>query len=677
MSKKPKACRKAKTSLFQRIARGPDDLVRQFDVTRLHKHPPNLDPFYLVDDEDDVGPRPDRTAVNAIVHACFDAATDPALRRKLQHSLALAVVIRVPEPEWIEPVAEYFGSTFGPRWLIEREEAPAPRSKTDGANRVADALSDGQCVAGITSDSRRLPSPLTSTADIVIRIAPAVGRVLLTAISSFTGRPAIDGDVALGAGLSLNELIACFRPGSGAKRIAERIAAASKTKISPVEERLPDMETATEFGQAARQFALGLKRDLAILRSGEPIDLPRGLILTSDPGGGKNTYTKSLARACDLPFFHTSVASWFEGSGYLHDVIQRMHAIFDLALAAAPALLFWDEISSLPRRDTIDSRGRDFWYPVIDAALIRLDGVLSSETRRHVIVVAATNDITRVDPALSRPGRLERIVHIPRPDVAGLERIFRFHLGGELQGEDISDIAAIAQGATGADVMMIVRDARQAARHADVPLSMGHLRTVLLPPAARSFDEVWRACMHEAAHAVAAIVLGLGTVDVVVGARFGDADRTYIHGLYAHLPTREIFRRRATMYLAGRAAEAHLPGGMSAGSGGGENSDLARASRELAAMTLSAGLGDTLVYVAPPDQVLEQLRYDPYLRKTIDLQLQEIQKAATELIASHRDAVLAVALALSQRRHLDDAAVRRICRGFSVGLRTTKKGGAS
>lgn len=679
MSKKPKAYRKPKTRLLDRIVRSPDDLVRQFDVSCLHKRRGD-GPFYLVDeDEEDVGPQRDRTAANAIVHACFEAATVPALRRKLQHRLALAVIIRVPEPEWVEAVADYFGSTFGPRWRIERDEALGGRSKADGANRVAETLSDGHCVAGITSDPRRLPSPLTSTADIVIGIAPAVGRVLLTAISSFTSSPPIDGDVALGAGLSLNELVACFRPGSGAQRIAERIATASKRKISPVpSERLPDIETATEFGQAARQFALGLKRDLAILRSGEHVDLPRGLILVSDPGGGKNTYVKSVARACDLPFFHTSVASWFEGSGYLHDVIQRMHAIFDLALAAAPSLLFWDEISSLPRRDTIDNRGKDFWFPVIDAALIRLDGILSSETRRHIIVVAATNDITRVDPALARPGRLERIVHIPRPDVAGLERIFRFHLDGELQGEDLSDIAAIAQGATGADVMMIVRDARQAARHADVPLSPDHLRTRLLPPAAQAPEKLWRACVHEAAHAVMAVLLDFGKIDVVVGASCGLPNRTLIQGMNDTMPTRETFKNKAMIYLAARAAESWLPGGISAGSGGGESSDLARASYELAAMNLSAGLGDTLVYVASPEQALEQIRFDAELRRLVDAQLQAIQTRATHLIEKHRNAVLAVALALSQHRHLDDAAVRRICSGANAVRRPAKpKGDAS
>ncbi|MEY9753784.1 AAA family ATPase [Bradyrhizobium yuanmingense] len=679
MSKKAKRFRKI-TSPRQRFVRGAEDVVRQYDGS-LPLDDLKNGPFYLVEEDDDDVARPrDRDAATAIVGASFDAAMDPDLRRKLRHSQALAVVIRVPEPEWVEPTANYLGSTFGPRWQIERDQGSSLSQKAMGSNRVARALSEGLCVAGVTSDPSRLPAPLTSTADITIRIAPAVGPVLRTAIRRFAGQTISEDDAALGIGLSLNELVACFRPGTGAQRITERIAAASKTKRSAVaDERLPELEHATEFGPA-RDFGLRLARDISALRRNELQwdQLPRGLILTSEPGGGKNFYCKSLARACDLPFFHTSVASWFEGSGYLHDVIQRMHAAFDLALAASPSLLYWDEVSSLPRRDTIDSRGQDFWFPVIDAALIRLDGVLSSENRRNVIVVASTNDITRVDPALARPGRLERIVHIPRPDAAGLERILRFHLQGELEGEDLADIAAIAQGATAADIMLLVRDARQAARHADDALSVDHLRARLLPPAAQTPEKLWRACVHEAAHAVMAVVLGFGKIDVVVGSSFGEPNRTLIQGMNDTMPTRETFKNKAMIYLAARAAEIWLPGGISAGSGGGESSDLARASYELAAMNLSAGLGDTLVYVVPPDRALEQLRFDADLRKIVDAQLQVIQERAAHLIEKHRDAVLAVALALSKARHLDDRAVRRICAGRHAMRRPAKpKGGAS
>ncbi|MGY4461973.1 AAA family ATPase [Bradyrhizobium sp. LB13.1] len=623
-------------------------------------------------------PPRDRSAISAIVAAAFEASIPPELRRTLRRTQAVGVIVRVPESEWVEPAAAYFGATFGPRWRIERDGSGSSH-KAAGSTRVAGALSNGLCVVGITSDPGRLPSPLTATADITIRLAPAVGQVVRTAIRRFAGRVPGGDDAALGAGLSLNELVACFRPGTGAQKVAERIVAASTAKRRVVAgERVPELEHATEFGEA-RTWGLGLARDIAAFRRNELTwdALPRGLILTSDAGGGKNTYAKSLAVACDLPIFHTSVSAWFEGSGYLHDVIQRMNAAFDLALAASPSLLYWDELSSLPRRDTIDSRGKDFWFPVLDAALIRLDGVLSSETRRNVIVIAATNDITRVDPALARAGRLERIVHIPRPDAAGLERMLRFHLDGQLQDYDLSDIAAIGQGGTGADIMMLVREARQAARHAGVALSVDHLRARLLPPAVQAPEKIWRACVHEAAHAVMAIVLGFGKIDVVVGAVVGNANRTLIQGMHDTVPTRETFKKKVMIYLAARAAEAWLPNGISAGSGGGSDSDLARASQELAAMNLSAGLGDTLLYVASPDQALEQLRYDGELRQTVEAQLQELQKETTALVERHRDAVLAVALALSKARHLDDAAVRRIFAGAGGGAlrRPTKARG--
>lgn len=638
--------------------------------------------FDLIDAEQETdAPTPRRhDAKAAILGAAFDAAIPPDMAKQLRHRQAVAAVIRVPTLEWVGPAERHFVSHFGRRWVIDREHGPVSSFIASEARPdVAAVLSRGHCVAGIAADVSKLPTALTATADFTIQIEPVTGRVLRAAIARFTGRnPGVCED-ALGAGCDFNELRACFRPGTGPQRIVERIAAVSKTKLGPIaDERVPDLEHAVEFGAAARDFALALKRDLAAIRAGEAVDLPRGLILMSDPGVGKNTYGKALARFCNLPFCHTSVSAWFEGRGFLHDVIQRMNAAFDQALAMAPSLLYWDEVSSLPRRDTLDSHNRDFWIPVIDGALIRLDGMLSSQSMRQVVVVAATNDASRVDPALARPGRLERVVHIPRPDVAGIQNILRFHLHTDLLGDDLGDIAAIAQGATGADLMAMVRSARQAARHAGVPLSIDHLRSVLLPRSMQSPDEFQRACIHEAAHAVAAVVLGLGKVDVIVGAAFGDAHRTFIQGLHAELPTRETFRKRAIMYLAARAAEAWLPAGMSAGSGGGKTSDLAMASREVAAMNFSAGLGDTLVCVASPDQALEDLRYDPEMRRIVDAQLHEIQKEASGLVEKHRDAVLAVALSLNQRRHLDDESVRRICRGFGIGRRkAAKKGGST
>lgn len=684
MSNKPKGRKTSKSPL-------PRDLfekeMRRWFALSDRAAPPITEvggAFDLVDDTQKgngtSSRRRKQNAAAALVGAAFDAAISPELARQLRHAQALAVVVRVPTSQWMEPTVRHFASNFGPRWLIERYEGPVRTyGAAEDAREVASLLSDGQCVAGIAASAARLPSALTATADFTVRIDPATGPVLRTAIARFTGRNPGVCDEALGAGLDLDELRACFRPGSGPQRIVERIVAASNAKLGPIaNERLPDLEHAVEFGEVAREFARALKRDLASLRAGAAVELPRGLILSSDAGGGKNTYAKALARFCGLPFCHTSVSMWFEGRGFLHDVIQRMNSAFDQALAMAPSLLYWDELSSLPRRDTLDSHNRDFWIPVIDAALVRLDGVLSAETRRNVIVVAASNDASRIDPALARPGRLERIVHIPRPDIAGIQNILRFHLNGDLQGDDLGDIAAIAQGATGADLMAVVRSARQAARHAGAPLSIDHLLSVLLPRSMRSLDQVWRVCIHEAAHAVAAVVLGLGKVDVVVGAAFGEANRTFIGGLYAEIPTRATFRNRAIMYLAARAAEAWLPAGMSAGSGGGKSSDLARAARELAAMNFSAGLGDTLVCVSSPDQALEDLRHDSGMRKIVDAQLHEAQKAATDLVEKHRDAVFAVAFRLKQHRHLDDQSVRRICRGFGIGPhKAPDKGGAA
>jgi hypothetical protein len=186
------------------------------------------DAFELRPDEMDEGDSHPE-AIRCVVAAAFEAATSAAVRRRLHHGQALAVAVLVPGPFWVAPTSSHFGETFGSRWrLIRPLSIVAGRRPTNTEVIVASELSHGQSVAGISADVRALPRSLVLSADITIRIVPPSPAVLCSAIRRFTNRAATEDLLDnIGADLDLVEIVACFRPGSGPQRIAQRLVAAA------------------------------------------------------------------------------------------------------------------------------------------------------------------------------------------------------------------------------------------------------------------------------------------------------------------------------------------------------------------------------------------------------------------------------------------------------------------
>ncbi|MCP3476296.1 hypothetical protein NLM33_39445 [Bradyrhizobium sp. CCGUVB1N3] len=187
--------------------------------------------FYLEAEEDTDGLAPDGRpdAMTALVGAAFEAAAPPELRRKLRHGQALCVVILVPTDAWVLPVADHFRRSFGDRWLQHTRSGPNQRGLgcSSGSSAVSGALAGGQSVVGISADVSLLPRALVGAADLTIRLGPPTGAVVKAAIGRFAGRASIELDDAVLAELDLDDLVAAFRPGTGAQRIAQRLAAAA------------------------------------------------------------------------------------------------------------------------------------------------------------------------------------------------------------------------------------------------------------------------------------------------------------------------------------------------------------------------------------------------------------------------------------------------------------------
>lgn len=326
-----------------------------------------------------------------------------------------------------------------------------------------------------------LPLRITAAADLVLA-SPAIGRVLLAelmqvclGIAPKLSLIAMDKAGFEPSSLSIDDLVVALRPGRSVDRmiaILQEVEAAnddstdgddeedksagrsrqtSKPKKgnettfeivqpSPAEakpngkavattDRVMLVEDLDGYG-AARDWALNLKADLALWREGQLgwAEMSTKLLLSGPPGTGKTTYARALCNTLQVPMLATSVAQWLE-PGYLGDVLKCMSAAFDTARKHAPAILFVDEIDGIGGRSNSARSHADYWDSVVNRALELLDGVGRSE---GVIVVGATNNPDRIDPALRRSGRLERHIVIPQPDSAALIGILAHHLGDDL-----------------------------------------------------------------------------------------------------------------------------------------------------------------------------------------------------------------------------------------------------
>jgi cell division protease FtsH len=611
------------------------------------------------------------TAKRALIEAAFEAATTASQRRLLKGNKPVVIAVHVPTTSWLKPIRSHIDTYFKGNWqTYARDGSNRSRDKASvGSDEVVNDIQLGRSVAGIAANLENLPAVLTASADAIIKIPMLSAKIVSEAIRRFTGRSCrrnIENSVV--AGLDFEDILATFRPGSSASEIIRRLTAAARERhgSSTSNEDVPHLSSAVEYG-AAREWGMTLARDIADYRAGL-IDwnaIDRGVVIHSEPGLGKSLYARMLARECGVPLVISSVGELFATSaGDLGAVIKAERAVFARASALAPCILFWDELDALPSRASLSTRNRDWWLPVVTDYLTNLDSAVASQ-RELVIVVGATNYVEHLDPALLRPGRFERTIHIERPDLDGTVNILRYHVrDANFSDAELVEIARMIEFSTGAEIMMLVRDARRRARHAKRKLSIDDLRSVAIPEAdAISRPQLLRASIHEAGHAIAALVLSSGTLKkaVIRDGRQGALGGTHIEfDMTADGLTRESIEDHVTMLLSGRAAEKIILGAESIGAGGVDTSDLAHATRLIAALHISFGLGDTLTYLGPSADAQERLSYDPLLRDRVEKHLGVLQERAYVLVEKHREAIERVASSLSERKYLSGDAIREI-----------------
>ena len=189
--------------------------------------------------------------------------------------------------------------------------------------------------------------------------------------------------------------------------------------------------------------------------------IPKGVLLVGPPGTGKTLLAKAVAGEAGVPFFSISGSDFVEmfvGVG-----ASRVRDLFAQAKMSAPCIVFIDEIDAVARRrGTGLGGGHDEREQTLNQMLVEMDGFGVNE---GIIVMAATNRVDILDPAILRPGRFDRKVMVGRPDVKGREEILRVHAGNKPLGSDV-DLARVAQttaGFTGADLENLMNEAAIAA----------------------------------------------------------------------------------------------------------------------------------------------------------------------------------------------------------------------
>ena len=614
--------------------------------------------------------KPERpSSREALADMALSAVLPRALRNKIVKGRPACVIHTVPEPTWADPIEDAIAAINSKAYVIRRDAEPKLRDREDGS--LSTRLESGRTVIGVSPVKAWLPQLLLDTAETRIEI-PAPDAELVSKVLRICQRGRIPADASgLNVGiLTFDQITSMIVAGETAAESVARMsrAIAARTVVGTRTDRLPRLEDAIEYGDA-RTWAMNLRDDLAGVLAGKIgwEDVDRGCVLHGPPGTGKTMLARMLGQDVGIPVVTTSVSDWFASTGgYLNEVIKAQRKAFQEAKSQAPAILFLDEMNSLPSVDSLgDSRNADYWKPVILDFYTLLDGAM--EGRDGVIVIGATNRLQDVHPAILRPGRLEREIYVGPPDAAGVANIMRHHLGDDLVDESIDHLAALdaARFATGAVIMEQVRAARRLARRAGRSLTLEDLTAQIVSEDARSPEMLMRVAIHEAGHVVASRALDLGLPEFVTVIANG-ASGGMTHFENRPISTRDDYERAVTMLLAGRASEHVCLGAASQGAGGHPHSDLARATSLIGTMLANSGLGGTLSYLATNEEIGHLMQIDREFRARVEKEISALYDRAYHLIGDNRERVEAFATALVERKFLSTSEIESITGDFAA-----------
>ncbi len=358
--------------------------------------------------------------------------------------------------------------------------------------------------------------------------------------------------------------------------------------VAGVDEEKAELQEVVDFLRNPQKFtAIGAK-------------IPHGILLSGPPGTGKTLLARAVAGESNAAFLSLSGSDFMEM--YVGVGASRVRDLFDQAKKVAPAIIFIDEIDAVGRkRGSGMGGGHDEREQTLNQLLVEMDGFVHNE---GVIVLAATNREDILDPALLRPGRFDRQIHVGVPDVRGREDILKVHARGKrLDGNvDLNTIARATAGFTGADLSNLLNEAAILAARADRPvLTMEDLNEammkILAGPEKRSRmltrRDLKETAIHEAGHAVAMYLLPTQSEvrQITIVPRGNALGATwYLPDEETASLTRNQMYEKIVGLLGGRVAEALFVGDISVGA----SNDIDRASKLARDMVARYGMCEKL-----------------------------------------------------------------------------------
>jgi cell division protease FtsH len=433
---------------------------------------------------------------------------------------------------------------------------------------------------------------------------------------------------------------------SKAKLLTEKHGRVTFDDVAGIDEAKEELEEIVEFLRNPQKFSrLGGK-------------IPKGALLVGPPGTGKTLLARAIAGEAGVPFFTISGSDFVEmfvGVG-----ASRVRDMFEQAKKNAPCIVFIDEIDAVGRSRGVGyGGGNDEREQTLNQLLVEMDGF---EANEGIIIVAATNRPDVLDPALLRPGRFDRQVQVPNPDIKGREKILGVHSRKVPLGPDV-DLRIIARGSpgfSGADLANLVNEAAlMAARVGRRFVTMEDFESakdkVMMGAERRSMvmseDEKKLTAYHEAGHAV--VGLHVPQHDPIHKATIIPRGRAL--GLVMSLPERDQlsvtytkYKSKIAMAMGGKVAEELIFGKENVTSGAA--SDIQQVSRIARAMVTQFGFSETLGNIDYANEQQSYLgnyqaggsvspdtqeRIDEEVRKLVDEGYETAKRVLTEFADEH------------------------------------------
>ncbi|HMK57390.1 MAG TPA: ATP-dependent zinc metalloprotease FtsH [Dissulfurispiraceae bacterium] len=445
-----------------------------------------------------------------------------------------------------------------------------------------------------------------------------------------------------------------------AKLVSDKSVKVTFADVAGIEEAKNEVQEIIEFLRDPQKFSrLGGK-------------IPKGVLLVGSPGSGKTLLAKAIAGEAGVPFFSISGSDFVEmfvGVG-----ASRVRDLFDQAKKSAPCIIFIDEIDAVGRhRGAGLGGGHDEREQTLNQLLVEMDGF---EGKEGIIIIAATNRPDVLDPALLRPGRFDRQIVVPVPDVKGRLEILRVHSKSIPLAADVEleKIARGTPGFSGADLANLINEAALiAARRSKEKVDRTDFEfakdKVLMGVERRSMvlsdEEKRNTAYHEAGHAlVAKLTPGtdpLHKVSIIPrGRALGVTQQLPIDDRYTY--SKDYLQKALNVLLGGRAAEELALSHMTTGAG----NDIERATDLARKMVTEWGMSERLgplTFGKKDEQIFlgrEIARHKDYSEKTaeeIDDEVKRIVMNAYEnakkLLSDNGDLLDALARTLLERETID------------------------